>query len=148
MYISKLFYSMKRFFWNKIYDFWTLWSIFTVFETSLPSSLAPQNSKIAFLGIFVRKLCFYWFEYVFFVLYSSKSIVWYKNKAFLTLQWNFIRQNMLKNLVKREAEGSYLGFWVSKHMYSDTFIFLSCSTQWSGSFEAKFIIFGHYGQFL
>ena len=34
---------------------------------------------------------------------------------------------MLKNLVKREAEDSYLGFWVSKHINSDTCIFLSCS---------------------
>ena len=55
---------------------------------------------------------------------------------------------MLKILVKREAEGSYLGFWVPKHMYSDTREFLSCSTQWSDSFETKFMIFGHYGQFL
>ena len=81
-------------------------------------------------------------------MYSSKSIFWYKNQAFLTLKWNFMRQNMLKNVVKREAEGIYLGVWVSKHIYSDTCIFLSCSTQWSGSFETKFMIFGHYGQFL
>ena len=76
-----------------------------------------QNPKIPFLGIFVRKLCFYWFECGFSVLYSSKSIFWYKNQASLTLQWNFMRQNMLKNLVKMEAEGSYLGFG-----YQNTFI--------------------------
>ena len=51
-------------------------------------------------------------------------------------------------MVKREAEGSYLGFWVPKHIYSDTRVFLSCSTQWSDSFETKFMIFGQYGQFL
>ena len=55
---------------------------------------------------------------------------------------------MLKNLVKREAEGSYLRFWVPKHIYSDTCIFISCSTKWSGPFETKFMIFGHYGIFL
>ena len=129
MYISKLFYSMKRFFWIKIYDFWTLWSVFIVFETSLPSSLAPRQLKNWVLGIFVRKLCFYSFECGFSVLYSSKSIFWYKNQASLTLQWNFMRQHMLKNVVEREAEGSFLGFKVPKHIYSDTCIFLSCSTQ-------------------
>ena len=33
---------------------------------------------------------------------------------------------MLKNLVKREAEGSYLGFWVPKHINCDT-----CILGWS-----------------
>ena len=36
---------------------------------------------------------------------------------------------MLNILVKMEAESSYLGFWVPKHIYSDTRV-------------------GHYGQFL
>ena len=63
-------------------------------------------------------------------------------------QMGFIRQNRSKNVDKREAEGSFLGVWVPKHIYSDTSIFLSCSTQWSGSFETKFVIFIHYGQFL
>ena len=119
-------------------NFYSLWNI-----TAL-----HNNSKIAFLGIFVRKLCFYSFGCGFSVLYSLKSIFWYKNQASLTLQWNFMRQNMLKNVVKREAEGIYLGVWVLKHIYSDTCIFLSCSTQWSGSFETKFVVFGHYAQFL
>ena len=51
-------------------------------------------------------------------------------------------------MAKKEAEGSFLGFKVPKHIYSDTCIFLSCSTQWSGSFETKFMIFGHYGKIL
>ena len=76
--------------------------------------------------------------YIFLVLKTSLS----------DKQMGFIRQNRSKNVDKREAEGSFLGVWVPKHIYSDTSIFLSCSTQWSRSFETKFVIFIHYGQFL
>ena len=57
----------------------------------------------------------------FFRIVLIEIYLWYKNQAFLTLKWNFMRQNMLKNLVKREAEGSYLGFWVPKHIYQLNF---------------------------
>ena len=40
-----------------------------------------------------------------------------------------MRQNRSKNVAKREAEGSFLGFKIPKHIYSDTRMFLSCSTQ-------------------